>query len=107
MSNFEILSLFLSLLALICASLALIETRRAARIQERQHFHFEGAEAAISWRAQILELFDRGLTPVQIRRIMLLEDGGDGYEAANGRIEDILHHLIVIRDEAPKHSPHV
>ncbi|MER5448925.1 hypothetical protein ABT065_25385 [Streptomyces sp. NPDC002764] len=37
-----------------------------------------------------MELHDRGLTPQQIRAIMLLEDGGEGYERSNGRIDDIL-----------------
>lgn len=69
------------------------KAEQAQKIAERQsdaHFNIEGAGAAIAWRDQVLNLHDRGLTTNQIRRIMLLEDGGAGYEASNGQIEDIL-----------------
>jgi hypothetical protein len=51
---------------------------------------FAGAQAAIAWRSQVLDLHDRGLAPEQIRYIMHLEEGGAGYEGWNGRIDDIV-----------------
>ena len=93
MSSYEIASLVVSVLAFAVAGAALAVARAAAKIQARQHYLFEGSEAAIAWRSQVFDLHDRGLTPPEIRRIMLLEDGGEGYERSNGRIDDILRDL--------------
>ncbi|MER5504619.1 hypothetical protein ABT052_04725 [Streptomyces sp. NPDC002766] len=72
------------------ADRTLRHAEKLARRASEAHDAVEGANAAIAWREQVLELHDRGLTPQQIRAIMLLEDGGEGYERSNGRIDDIL-----------------
>lgn len=77
----------------ILASLALLLSTCSLYISARQNNRYAGASAAIAWRQQVLELHDRGLEPEQIRRIMLLEEGGAGYETGNGRIDDILREI--------------
>jgi len=72
------------------ADKALDQAQEIAREARDAHYRIEGAASAIAWREQVIDLHDRGLTPEQIRRIMELEDGGDGYEEGNGRIDDIL-----------------
>jgi hypothetical protein len=64
-----------------------------ARVVYRQQHALAGSEAAIAWRHQVIELHDRGMTPDQIRTIMLLENGGEGYEEGNGRIDDIVRDI--------------
>jgi hypothetical protein len=75
------------------AAAALIVSCLTALFSLRQNFNFAGASAAIAWRQQVLDLYDRGLEPEQIRAIMLLEDGGAGYEASNGSIDAILREV--------------
>lgn len=90
----------------IAVSIASIRRADATLVQARelanQHLAAEdgwsGAAACIAWREQIIHLHDRGLTPEQIRRIMLLEPGGEGYETGMGRIDDILRDI-------PRHPP--
>lgn len=65
----------------------------AAAEAERQAEAFAGAQSAIGWRDQVFALHERGLRPDQIRFIMHLEDGGDGYEGWNGSIDDIVRGL--------------
>ncbi|MFE2266127.1 hypothetical protein [Streptomyces griseosporeus] len=72
------------------ADLALAQAQQLSRESLEAHYAIDGAMSAIAWRDQVIQLHDRGLTAEQIRRIMLLEDGGAGYEASNGRIDDIL-----------------
>ncbi|MFF3877669.1 hypothetical protein [Streptomyces sp. NPDC001978] len=79
-----------ALLSLRRADQALQQATEIARRAAKAHYDIDGAASAIAWRDQIIALHDRGLTPEQIRAIMLLEDGGDGYERANGRIDAIL-----------------
>jgi hypothetical protein len=63
--------------------------KRAARQAE----DYVGALSAIAWREQVLSLHDRGLAPGQIRYIMHLEDGGQGYEGWNGCIDDVVRNV--------------
>ena len=77
-------------LGVVVAVAALIVQSRAHQQTLKQTYALTGAQTAIAWRQQVLELHDRGLTPAQIRVIFLLEDGGEGYEPAHGRIEDVL-----------------
>jgi hypothetical protein len=63
--------------------------KRAAKQSE----DYVGALSAIAWREQVLFLHDRGLAPGQIRYIMHLEDGGQGYEGWNGCIDDIVRNI--------------
>jgi DNA-binding transcriptional MerR regulator len=72
---------------------ALDQAEALAREARDAHYRIEGASAAIAWREQVISLHDRGLTAEQIRRIMELEDEGEGYEASNGRIDDILRDI--------------
>ncbi|MQY16404.1 hypothetical protein SRB5_66030 [Streptomyces sp. RB5] len=73
----------------IAIAIAVVTLRQANRALS-QAYAIDGAGAAIAWREQVIALHDRGLTPDEIRSIMLLEDGGEGYERSNGRINDIL-----------------
>ncbi|WP_405973578.1 hypothetical protein OG496_33400 [Streptomyces sp. NBC_00988] len=77
-------------LSLQRADLALEQAQQLSRESLQAHWAIDGAMSAIAWRDQVIELHDRGLTAERIRRIMLLEDGGAGYEASNGHIDDIL-----------------
>src|SRR5438445_684925 len=79
--------------ATVVAAAAIAVGYRGLREQLRQNSAIVGAQSAIEWRTQVIDLHDRGLTPTQIRRIMLLEDGGEGYEAANGTIEEVLRDI--------------
>ncbi|MCD5311034.1 hypothetical protein [Kineosporia babensis] len=89
----DIATAALALIAVVVSAVAARQARAAARLQANQQFKFDGAMSAIAWREQVLDLHDRGLSPHQIRRIMLLEDGGEGYEEGNGRIEDVLREV--------------
>ncbi|MGW7468645.1 hypothetical protein ACWGJT_29310 [Streptomyces xantholiticus] len=75
------------------ADAALTQAQQIAERTLRAHYNIDGAQSAIAWRDQVIALHDRGLTSAQIREIMLLEDGGAGYEASNGRIDDIVRNL--------------
>jgi hypothetical protein len=75
------------------ADAALTQAQRIAERTLQAHYNIDGAMSAIAWRDQVIALHDRGLTPAQIREIMLLEDGGAGYEASNGRIDDIVRNV--------------
>ena len=77
-------------LALVVAVVVAWITWVAAKKSQDLSVAHEGAQAATAWRDQVFALYDRGLSPEQIQRIMLLEDGGEGYETSNGRIADIL-----------------
>jgi len=79
-----------SLFALVVARRTMKLQDLSAARQQEQGFLYSGAQAAIAWRQQVLDLYDRGLTPEQIRRIMELENGGKGYENGNGSIDEIL-----------------
>ncbi|MFF3401769.1 hypothetical protein ACFYW6_25070 [Streptomyces sp. NPDC002659] len=72
------------------ADLALSQAQEIADRAVTAHYNIDGATAAVAWREQVIALHDRGLSPEQIRHIMLLEDGGEGYERSNGRIDAIL-----------------
>ncbi len=80
-------------LSLMRADAALTQAQHIAERTLQAHYNIDGAMSAIAWRDQVIALHDRGLTPAQIREIMLLEDGGAGYEASNGRIDDIVRNL--------------
>ncbi|MFJ4832271.1 hypothetical protein ACIP79_20560 [Streptomyces sp. NPDC088747] len=80
-------------LSLQRADLALAQAQQLSRESLHAHWAIDGAMSAIAWREQVLGLYDRGLSAEKIRRIMLLEDGGAGYEASNGRIDDILREM--------------
>ncbi|RST13912.1 hypothetical protein E2C00_22585 [Streptomyces sp. WAC05374] len=82
-----------SALGLQRADAALTQAQVIAERTLDAHYRIDGAQSAIAWRDQVIALHDRGLTPAQIRHIMLLEDGGAGYEASNGRIDDIVRNL--------------
>ncbi|MEU8673121.1 hypothetical protein [Streptomyces sp. NPDC048560] len=82
-----------SLRSLERADLALTQAQQIAERTLRAHYNIDGAMSAIAWRDQVIALHDRGLTPAQIRAIMLLEEGGAGYEAGNGRIDDIVREV--------------
>ncbi|MEU9166785.1 hypothetical protein AB0D34_03090 [Streptomyces sp. NPDC048420] len=75
------------------ADAALTQAQHIAERTLQAHYNIDGAMSAIAWRDQVIALHDRGLTPAQIREIMLLEDGGAGYEASNGRIDDIVRNV--------------
>ncbi|MDI5909574.1 MULTISPECIES: hypothetical protein [Streptomyces] len=75
------------------ADAALTQAQQIAERTLQAHYNIDGAMSAIAWRDQVIALHDRGLTPSKIREIMLLEDGGEGYEASNGRIDDIVRNL--------------
>lgn len=75
------------------ADAALTQAQLIAQQQLDAEDNFAGASACIAWREQLIALHDRGLTGEQIRRIMLLEPGGEGYEPGMGRIEDILRDI--------------
>lgn len=77
----------------VVAAVAVVVAYRGLRQQLKQNYLIVGAQSAIEWRSQVIALHDRGLTSEQIRRIMLLEDGGKGYELANGNIDDILRDI--------------
>lgn len=77
----------------IAAFLALAVSAATLAISMSQQYRFAGAMAAIAWREQVLDLHDRGLSAEQIRRIMLLEKGGSGYEESNGQIDEILREV--------------
>ncbi|MFD9190304.1 hypothetical protein ACFWCA_19000 [Streptomyces phaeochromogenes] len=96
-----VLSGVLGNITAICVSIASLRRADAALVQaqgiaertlaaEDQH---AGTAACIAWREQWFALHDRGLNPAQIRRIMLLEPGGEGYEPGMGRIDDILRDI--------------
>ncbi|MEV6106417.1 hypothetical protein AB0M28_17090 [Streptomyces sp. NPDC051940] len=74
----------------ITAVVVAVVSLRKADQALAQAYAVDGASSAIAWRDQVIALHDRGLTPDQIREIMLLEDGGEGYERSNGRIDDIV-----------------
>ncbi|MCB5168808.1 hypothetical protein LG634_28805 [Streptomyces bambusae] len=75
------------------ADAALAQAQQLAERALEAHWNIEGGATSIAWREQVFALHDRGLTPEQIRRIMLLEDGGSGWERGNGRIDDIVRDL--------------
>ena len=75
--------------ALWAGTVAAKHAKKAARQSEA----YAGAEAAIAWRTQVFDLHDRGLDAGQIRFIMHLEDGGEGYEGWNGGIDDLVQNL--------------
>ena len=82
----------------LMATVAVIVASIGIRRQLRQNYMIGGAQAAIVWRQQVIELHDRGLTPGEIRYIMYLERGGKGYEQDNGLIDEILRNV-------PRRSP--
>lgn len=84
------LAVVIAVTSLRRADAALAQAQQIARETLEAQWSIEGSAAATAWRDQVLALHDRGLTPEQIRRIMLLEDGGEGLERSNGRIDDIL-----------------
>ena len=84
------LAVIIAVLSLRRADQALLQAAEISEQAMRAHYDIEGAAAAIAWRDQVIALHDRGLSPAQIRAIMLLEDGGEGYERSNGRIDDIV-----------------
>lgn len=86
----NVIAVVIAIVSLRKADQTLSQAEKLAQRASEAHYAIEGANAAIAWREQVLELHDRGLTPQQIRAIMLLEDGGEGYERSNGRIDDIL-----------------
>ncbi|MEV5933163.1 hypothetical protein AB0L56_10545 [Streptomyces sp. NPDC052079] len=86
----NLIAIVVALTSLRRADKALEQAQEIAREARDAHYRIEGAASAIAWREQVVGLHDRGLTPEQIRRIMELEDEGEGYEEGNGRIDDIL-----------------
>ncbi|MEY2245704.1 hypothetical protein AB8A21_22725 [Streptomyces sp. BF23-18] len=84
------IAVVIAVLSLRRADQALAQASEISDRAMRAQYAIDGAAAAIAWRDQVIALHDRGLNPEQIRAIMLLEDGGEGYEQANGRIDDIL-----------------
>ncbi|MCQ0023800.1 hypothetical protein M4914_13140 [Streptomyces somaliensis DSM 40738] len=86
----NLIAVGVALASLRRADMALKQAEEIARDARDAHYRIEGAASATAWREQVIALHDRGLTPEQIRRIMELEDGGEGYERGNGRIDDIL-----------------
>ncbi|MFJ9737189.1 hypothetical protein [Streptomyces sp. NPDC101166] len=75
------------------ADAALVQAHQLAERALKAHWNIDGGATSVAWREQVFALHDRGLTPEQIRRIMLLEQGGAGWEEGNGRIQDILRDL--------------
>jgi DNA-binding transcriptional MerR regulator len=95
-----------SLVAVIVARRTMKLQDLSAARQQEQGFLYSGAQAAIAWRQQVLDLHDRGLTPEQIRRIMELENGGTGYENGNGSIDEILRDVPrTVAVEGPPSPP--
>lgn len=82
-----------SCLGVLVALLALVHQRRAAQEQPEQNLAFAGAQAAMAWRQQLLDLHDRGMTVEQIRSVFALESGSEGYERENGDLVEILRHV--------------
>jgi hypothetical protein len=89
----NVTAIVVSLASIRRADAALVQARDIAAQNLAAQDDFAGAAACISWREQIIALHDRGLTSDQIRRIMLLEPGGEGYEPGMGRIDDILRDI--------------
>jgi hypothetical protein len=81
------------------ADATLTQAQNIAERTLQAHYNIDGAMSAIAWRDQVIALHDRGLTPAEIRNIMLLEDGGEGYEASNGRIDDIVRNIPIVRPQ--------
>ncbi|MEV0580827.1 MULTISPECIES: hypothetical protein [unclassified Streptomyces] len=75
------------------ADLALNQAQDLAERALVAHWNIDGGATSVAWREQVFALHDRGLTPEQIRRIMLFEQGGSGWEEGNGRIDDLLRDL--------------
>jgi hypothetical protein len=65
----------------------------AAAVQRQLAIAHSGAQAAMAWRTQVIDLHDRGLDPEEIRYIMCCEDGGIGYEEGNGIIDEIVANI--------------
>jgi hypothetical protein len=82
----------------LSATAAVIVASIGIRRQLKQNYMIAGAQAAIVWRQQVIELHDRGLTAGEIRYIMHLERGGKGYEQDNGLIDEVLRNV-------PRRSP--
>jgi hypothetical protein len=89
----------------VVATVAVFLAYRGLKEQLSQNYSIVGAQSAIEWRQQLIELHDRGLSAEQIRRIMLLEDGGVGYEEGNGRIDEILRDVPRRPPETLRSSP--
>jgi hypothetical protein len=66
---------------------------RVFRKQMMHEANLVGSQAGIMWREQLIELKDRGLSAQQIRDVMLMEVGGEGYERAFGDIAKILKNV--------------
>jgi hypothetical protein len=79
-----------NLLAIYIARKVHKQQQEIAKTMYQQEYDLAGAEAAIAWRNQVIDLHDRGMSPEQIRRVMLLEVGGEGYEPSNGHIDEIV-----------------
>ncbi|MEU8851249.1 hypothetical protein AB0C70_34675 [Streptomyces sp. NPDC048564] len=86
----NVTAIYVSIASLRRADAALVQAQDIAERTLAAEDAFAGAAACIAWREQLFALHDRGLSPEQIRRIMLLEPGGEGYESGMGRIDDIL-----------------
>ncbi|MFF4401500.1 hypothetical protein [Streptomyces sp. NPDC001480] len=89
----NIVAVWVAIASLKRADAALTQAQEIAERQLEAQDDFDGAAACIAWREQLIALHDRGLSPEQIRRIMLLEPGGEGYEPGMGRIDAILRDI--------------
>jgi hypothetical protein len=49
-----------------------------------------GVDAAIRWREQVFALYDRGLSPEEIRWVLCCADGGARDEERHGIIEEVV-----------------
>lgn len=89
----NITAVVVSVSSLRRADAALTQTREIADQNLASESDINGAMANLAWREQVFYLHERGLSPEQIRRIMLLEPGAEAWEPAVGRIEDILRDI--------------
>lgn len=86
-------SVIVAVTAVIVAYAGLKRQLEQNRSVLEQNFAILGAQSAIEWREQVFDLHDRGLNPGEIRYIMYLEHGGQGYEKENGLIDEVVRNV--------------
>jgi hypothetical protein len=82
-----------SVVAIVFGILSLRLQGRLTQELLKQNWDIVGSQSAIAWRQQLFDLHDRGMSVQQIREVMSLEEGGEGYERTIGKVEEILRNV--------------
>jgi hypothetical protein len=82
-----------SVAAIVFGLWSIKEQRRLTHELLEQNSRIVGAQSAIEWRQQLFDMHDRGMNAEQIREVMSFEEGWEGYERSNGKIDDILRNV--------------